>query len=198
MFTTSSDIFCSKCGGVWEMLWIFKVARWTHDRCKKINKRPTVSSGVRASSFDLNCKFGSVAYLGHPNKLLEIQIWRFRLESLQSHLPRRHPKNSHSDADISWSLFLSEKNQNQLDIYVYKKTCHCIHKLGKIQRELKFLLYTGIIWHSYFPLHGISWWKGSGRSGAKWVKHKQSKHKTGMFSLFVHSLLDLILQFICL
>ena len=56
-------------------------------------------------------------------------------------------------------LFLSEKNQNLLDIQE-----HGICKLGKIQSELKLLfgvyywflkLYTGIIWHSYFPLDGI-------------------------------------------
>ena len=35
------------------MLWIFKVARWTRDRCMKINKSPTVSNGVRASSFEI-------------------------------------------------------------------------------------------------------------------------------------------------
>ena len=35
------------------MLWIFKVARWTHDRCMKINKSPTVSKGIRASSFEI-------------------------------------------------------------------------------------------------------------------------------------------------
>ena len=56
-------------------------------------------------------------------------------------------------------LFLSEK-KNLLDIQE-----QCIHKLGKIQSELKFLsgvyysflkLYTGIMWHSYFPLREIS------------------------------------------
>ena len=35
------------------MLWIFKTARWTHNRCTKINKSPTVSSGVGASSFEI-------------------------------------------------------------------------------------------------------------------------------------------------
>ena len=35
------------------MLRIFKFVRWTHDRCMKINKSPTVSNGVRASSFDI-------------------------------------------------------------------------------------------------------------------------------------------------
>ena len=47
---------------VWETLWIFKVVRWTHDRQMKINKNPTVSNGIRASSFrELNWKFCSVA-----------------------------------------------------------------------------------------------------------------------------------------
>ena len=56
--------------------------------------------------------------------------------------------------------FVCEKNQNLLD-----RQEHCICKLGKIWNELKLLLgvyywilklYTGIIWHSYFPSHGIS------------------------------------------
>ena len=164
------------------MLWIFKVARWTHDRCTKINKSPTVSNGVGASSFEiLTAKFGSVAYCGHPNKLMELHLWRFKPEILQNCLPRRHRITRHSDADISdlgflffMLLFFSEKNQNLLDIQE-----HCIRKLGKIRSELKLLfgvyywflkLYTGIIWHSYFPSHGISQQKGSGWSGAKWVK----------------------------
>ena len=57
-------------------------------------------------------------------------------------------------------VLVREKNQNLLDIQE-----HSIHKLGKIQSELKLLfgvyywflkLYTGIIWHSYLPLQGIS------------------------------------------
>ena len=43
--TTSGVALCSKFGGVWETLWIFKVVRWTHNRCTKINKSPTVSNG---------------------------------------------------------------------------------------------------------------------------------------------------------
>ena len=52
-FTTSIDVLCSKFSGVWETRWIFKAARWTHDRCTKINKSPTVSNGIRASSFEI-------------------------------------------------------------------------------------------------------------------------------------------------
>ena len=51
LFTTSSDVLCLKLGGVWETLWIFKVARWTHNRCMKINKSPTVSNATGALSF---------------------------------------------------------------------------------------------------------------------------------------------------
>ena len=53
LFTTSGDVFCSKFGGVWEALWIFKFVRWTHNRCTKINKGPTVSNGVGALSFEI-------------------------------------------------------------------------------------------------------------------------------------------------
>ena len=131
--------------------------------------------------WDLNCKFGLVTYRGHPNKLRKLHLWRFKLEILQSWLPRRHPKTWHWDADISdlgekknSLLFFSAKNPSLLDIQE-----HCICKLGKIRSELKLLfgvyywflkLYTRIIWHSYFPSHGISWQKSSGWSGAKLVK----------------------------
>ena len=53
LFTIFGDVFCSKFSGVWETLWIFKVARWTHDKCTKVNKSPTVNDGVGASSFEI-------------------------------------------------------------------------------------------------------------------------------------------------
>ena len=53
LFTTSGDVLCSKFGEVWETLWIFKVAKWTRNRWPKINKSPTVSNGVGASSFEI-------------------------------------------------------------------------------------------------------------------------------------------------
>ena len=139
------------------MLWIFKVARWTHDGCTKINKCPT---GVRASS----CKIWTanlaqsltVGTLTNSQSLIfGDSKWKFCCR-----LPHRHPKTWHSDADISdlgffiylfMLLFLSEKNPDLLDI----QEC-CICKLGKIRSELKLLfgvyywfwkLYTGIIWH---------------------------------------------------
>ena len=165
-----------------ETLWIFKVARWTHARCLKINQSSTVSNDIQASSSEIwtanlaqsltvgtltnsrrfvfgdsNWKFCKVGYpVGAPKP--NIQMWTF----------------------LTWIFFFcflifSEKNQNLLDNIQE----HCIRKQGKIQSELKLLfgvhywffkLYTGIIWHSYFPLQRISSRKGSGWSGAKWVK----------------------------
>ena len=141
----------------------------TREAQSHINAWAVVSFQLTFLIWDLNCKFGSIAYRGHPNKLMELHLWRFKLEILQSRLPRRHPKIWHWDADISdlcfiflffMLLFLSEKNQNLLDIQE-----HCICKLGEILSELILLfgvyywflkLYTRIIWHSYFPSHGIS------------------------------------------
>ena len=112
----------------------------------------------------LKCKFGSVAYCGHPTKsqsfIFGDSNWKFC-----SQLPHRHTKTWHSDADISalgflfYAFIFEWKNLNLLDIQE-----HCICKLGKTQSELKHLfvvyywflkLYTRIIWHSYFPSHGI-------------------------------------------
>ena len=98
LFTTSSDVLCSKFSGVWEMLWIFKVARWTHDGCTKINKCPT---GVRASS----CKIWTANLVqsltvgtltNSQSFIFGDSKWKFC-----SRLPHRHPKTWHSDADIS-------------------------------------------------------------------------------------------------
>ena len=107
--------------------------------------------------WDLNCKFGSDAYCGHPNKLTELHLWRFKLEILQSVAPL--PVGPQKPDIQMWTfltwdffmlLFFSEKNQNLLGIQE-----HCIRKLGKIWSELKlsfgvyykkFKLYTRIIW----------------------------------------------------
>ena len=189
LFTTSSDVLCLNFGGVWETLWIFKGARWTHYRCTKINKSPTVSSVIRASSFDIwTAKLAQSLTMGTLTNswsfIFGDSNWKFC-----SQLPCRHPKPRHSDEDISelgfffrMLLFLREKNQNLLGIQE-----HCICKLGKIWSELKLLfgvyywslkLYTGIIWHSYFPPHGILLRKGSGWSGAKWVNLVQLSHNS--------------------
>ena len=132
----------------------FKTARWTCDRCPKINKSPTVSNGVRPSSFEIwtanlvqlltmstltnsksfifgdsNWKFCEVGYpIGtqKPNIQINIfQIW-----------------------DYYFILFLvRKKNLNLLDIQE-----HCIHKLGKIRSALK-LLFGVYYW--FLKLHTV-------------------------------------------
>ena len=90
--------------------------------------------------WNLNCKFGSVAYPGHPNKLTELHLWKFKLEILQSQSPCRHPNTSHSAGVISdlgfffYAFIFEWKNQSLLDIQE-----KFIRKLGKFQSELNFL-----------------------------------------------------------
>ena len=139
----------------------------THHRCTKINKSPTDSNGVRASSLDIwtanlaqsltvgnltnsrsfifgdsNWKFCKVGYPVDPQNLT-FRCGHFRL-----------------GISFFYAFIFSETNHNLLDIQE-----HCIRKLRKIRSELKLLsgvyywflkLYTRIIWHSYFPLQGIS------------------------------------------
>ena len=100
LFTTSGDVLCSKCGGVWETLWIFKVVRWTHKKCMQINKSPTVSNGIRASSFEIwtanLAKLLTVGTLTNSRSFIfGDSNWKFCKVSL------RHPKTWHSGADIS-------------------------------------------------------------------------------------------------
>ena len=143
----------------------FKVVWWTRDRWPKINKSPTVSNGVGASSFEIWIANLAQSLTVGTLTNSQLHLWRFKLEILQIWLPCRHPKTWHSDVDISdlgffFNAFIFEsKNKNLLDIQE-----HCIRKLGKLQSELHLLigvyywflkLYTQIIWHSYFPLHGI-------------------------------------------
>ena len=94
LFTTSGDVICLKFSEVWEMLWIFKVARWTHDRCLKINKSPTVSNDVGASFFEI--------WTANLTQSLTVgtltNSWSFKLEIL--------PKTWHWDVDISDLGFL--------------------------------------------------------------------------------------------
>ena len=118
---------------VWETLWIFKVARWTHNRWPKINKSPTVSNGLGASSFEIWTANLAVAYRGHPNKLVELRLWRFKLYA---------PKNPTFRCGHFW---LGISFFNAL-IFLWKKSKpvgyiqeHCIGKLGKIRSKLKLL-----------------------------------------------------------
>ena len=53
LITTSGDVVCLKFSEVWETMWIFQVVRWTRDIWPKINKSPTISNGIGASSFEI-------------------------------------------------------------------------------------------------------------------------------------------------
>ena len=67
--TTSSNVLCSKFCQIWETLSIFKVAGWTHNRCTIIKKTLLLAMASELLLWDLNCRFCSVAYPWHPNKL---------------------------------------------------------------------------------------------------------------------------------
>ena len=168
LFTTSRDVVCSKFGEVWETLWIFKVARWTRDRWPKINKSPTVSNGVRASSFEISTanlapSFTVGTLTNTRSFIFGDSNWKFGKVGYPV-----GPQNPDTEmrTSLTWFLsflffyFLVKKNQNLLDLQE-----HCIRKLGKIRSELKLLfgvycwffkLFTGIIWHSHFPSQQIS------------------------------------------
>ena len=163
LFTTSSDVLCSKFSGVSEMLWIFKVVRWTHDRCTKINKTPPVSNGIGASSFRI--WIVNLAQLLTLGTLTNSQTFIFGDSNWKrcSWLPSRNPKTWYLDADICDFFFkafiLVEKIKT---CWIYKNN---VFASWEKYSELKLFLciyywflklYTRIIWHSYFPLHGIS------------------------------------------
>ena len=140
-----------------ERHWIF------NDRYTKVNKSPTVSNGVGASSFEIwTANLAQLLPMGtltnSQSFIFGVSNWKF----CKVGYPVGTPKpDIQMRIFLTWDFFLMLfKNQNLLDIQE-----HCIRKLGKIQNELKLLfgvyywflkLYTGIIWHSYFPSHGIS------------------------------------------
>ena len=75
-----------------------------------------------------------LAMVSEPYPLrFELQTWlRFKLEILQSQLPRRHLKTRHSDVDISdlgllFLMLLSGKKSKPTGLQE-----QCIRKLGKI------------------------------------------------------------------
>ena len=157
---------------VWSTVKIERRCKFSklQDGYAKINESPPVSNGVRASSFEIwTANLAQLLTVGTLTNSQSFISGDSKLEILQSRLPRRHPETWHSesDADISdmgisflMLLFLSEKNPNLLNTQE-----HCIRKLEKIWSKLKLLfgvyywflkLYTRIIWHSYFPSHGIS------------------------------------------
>ena len=145
-----------------------KITAGTSDRLLKINKSPTVSNGVGVSSFEIwTANLAQSLTVGNLTNSRSFIFGDSNWKFCKVGYPIGPPKTWYSGTDISdlgylffMLLFFSEKSQNLLDIQE-----HCIRKLGKIRSELKLLfgvyywflkLYTGIIWHSYFPSHGIS------------------------------------------
>ena len=137
------------------MLWIFKVARWTHGRCTKINKSPTICNGVRASSFEIwtanLAQSLTVGTLTHSqNFIFGDSNWKFC---------SRYPiavgtlePDIQMGTFLTWDdyffmlLFLTEKKSKHVRCWIYNimiQEC-CIHKPGKIRNELKLLF--GVYW----------------------------------------------------
>ena len=89
--------------GVWETLCIFKVVRWIHNGCTKINKRPTVSSGIRTSAFNIQTSnFAKSLTLGTLTNPQSFIILDSKCEILLSRLPCGHSnKTRHSDVNSS-------------------------------------------------------------------------------------------------
>ena len=102
LFTTSGDVVCSKFGEVWETLWIFKVARRTRDRWPKINKSPTVSNGVGASSFEIwTANLAQLFTMGTLKNSWSFIVGNSNWKFCKVSYPIGPPKTQHSDADIS-------------------------------------------------------------------------------------------------
>ena len=75
--TTSGNVLF---GGVWETLWIFKVARWKHDRGTKINKSPNGSNGVRKSPNSVCTVYKYRKYASKAIKVLSCNASKSNLE----------------------------------------------------------------------------------------------------------------------
>ena len=103
-----------------ETLWIFKVARWTYDRCTKINKSPTISNGIRSSSFEIwtanLAQSLTLDTLTNPRSFIfGDSNWKFG-----SRLPRRHP--TWQLTFRCWHFWLGIKIKNML-LFLSEKSC---------------------------------------------------------------------------
>ena len=143
------------------MLWIFKAARWTRDtdRCTKINKSLTVSSGIRTSSFEIwTANLAQSLTLGTLTNsrsfIFGVSNWKFCKFSYSIGAPKHNIQMQIFLYFFLLPLFLCEKNTNLLDNIYYIQE-RCIRKRGKIWSEPKLLfgvyywflkLYPGIIW----------------------------------------------------
>ena len=142
------------------MLWIFKVARWTCDRCTKINKSLTVSNGVRVLSFEIwtansaqSLTMGTLT--NSQNFIFGVSNWKF----CKVTCPVGTPK-----PDIQMWIFPTWDWFNfYAFIFAWKKSKpvgyiqeHRIHKLGKIRSEPKLLF-------------GVYYWFLKLRTGDHWT-----------------------------
>ena len=116
LFTTSGNVLCLKFGGIWETPWIFKIRRWTHDRCMKINKSPTVTNGVGTSSFEIwTANLAQLLTLGNLTNFGASSV-DIQTGNLQSLLHCRHPKTWHFWFGTFLMLYIFEWKNT-------KKTC---------------------------------------------------------------------------
>ena len=146
LLITSANVICSKFCEVWETLWIFKVVRWMRDRCPKINKSPTVSNGVRASSFEiwtanLAQSLTVCTLTNSQNFIFGILNWKFC-----SWLASRPPPKPDIQMQtfLTWAFFkyffffFSGKNLNLFSCWMYKNTVFA--NWGKYEVSYNFCL----------------------------------------------------------
>ena len=130
LFTTSGDVLCSKSGEVSEMLWIYKVARWTCDRCSKINKSPTVSNGVGVSSFEIQtANLAQSLTMGtltnSQNFIFGVSNWKFCKVSYPVGTPK---PDIQMRIFLTWDLFIfyafifAWKKKSKPVGYIYKNS----------------------------------------------------------------------------
>ena len=145
---TSSDVLCLK---LVEFVGCCEFSRLQNGHMKmkrdawKYTKALLLAMVLKLHSLRFEHKFRPVAYHGHPNKLTELRLWKFKLEILPSQLPCRYPKTWHSNVDISdfgdncfYSFIFWLKNKIKIKTFwLWSWQKQCIHKVGKIQSELK-------------------------------------------------------------
>ena len=124
----------------------------------------------------------------HPLRF-ELQIWLLPWSSIFknsdwkfcSRLPCRYPKTWHWGGHfwlgiLFFKCFYFWVKKHTKTCWLYKNAVFANWEKDEVSRNFLTGLYywflklcTWIIWHSYFPSHAISYQKGSGWSGAKWV-----------------------------
>ena len=164
----------------------------------EINKRPTVSNGIRALSFEIwTANLAQSLTLGTLTNSLSFisgdSNWKFCQVGFCRHLKS---KTWHSNADISdlgyffFNAFIIEWKKSKP--VGYTRTMYSQTGKNTVLNELKLLfdvyywflkLYTGIIWHSYFPPHGFC----SERAAAGvWPRRLTNQHPQRRNTIFNH------------